>query len=50
MLAKMTSLPEIERKLQALREEWKSKPAQGRQILLRRARALEIAKEKLLKK
>lgn len=44
------NLQEIDRKIQLLREEYKIALFDKREIIKRRARALEIAKEKILKK
>lgn len=45
----MSTLQEIEDKIQKLREEWKKASAVRRQTIQMQARALQIAKEKHLK-
>lgn len=43
------TIEDVDQKLEQLREQWKTNPAK-RQIIKRQARALQIAKEKIMHK
>jgi hypothetical protein len=46
----VVTIAELDAKIAALREEYKTARPSSRQIITRRARALQIAKEKIWKK